>query len=84
MPMYVVRTKRINSELERQKKWMLKQREKGSKVDKCLNYLPLDNCDALEEYDLSLNLPAAKKNFQREGVSAIGRQKKQGKSISLL
>jgi len=33
-----------------------------------------------EEDDLSLNLPAIKSDFQRDGYSAIGRQKMRGKS----
>lgn len=82
MPMHVVRTKRMKDELERQKLWREKQKEKGSKVDRAINgnFMPPGKDDIPEKDDLSLNLPAIKSDFQRDGYSAIGRQKMRGKS----
>lgn len=82
MPMHVVRTKRMKDELERQKNWREKQKEKGSKVDRAINgnLIPPGKDDKPEEDDLSLNLPMIKSDFQRDGYSAIGRQKMRGKS----
>lgn len=82
MPMHVVRTKRMKDELERQKLWREKQRERGSKVDKAINsnFMPPGKDDVLVEEDLSLNPPSIKSDFQRDGYSAIGRQKMRGKS----
>ena len=82
MPMHVVRTKRMKDEIERQKLWCEKQKAKGSNVDRAINskFMPPGKDDVPEEDDLSLNPPAIKSNFQRDGYSAIGRQKMRGKS----
>lgn len=58
MPMHVVRTKRLNDELERQKVWREKQSKRGSKVDRAINsnIIPPGKDLLPKEDDYSLNI----------------------------